>query len=158
LRSKRNQRQVHLVQVLVEQDRDLQQRPCREPRHTHAAVSLQAKQCAQALLPAARRAQLDQEVRDLGAGVPQPVRRARRDVENIAGTERPSTQTDPEAELAGHALEALPLARVHVRRDEAPGPDEELGRHMICRPFAEDDRLARDRVGDSVYALPDHLI
>jgi hypothetical protein len=149
---------VYLVEVLVEEDRDLEQRSGREPRHAHTAVSLQAEQRAQAFLAAAWRAQLDQEVRDLGADVPQPVRRARRDVEDLAGAQRPPTQTDPKAELAGHALEALPLARVHVRRDEAPGPDEELGRHVICRPLTEDDRLARYRVGDSVYALPDHLI
>ena len=149
---------MHFVQVLVEEDGDLKQRPRCEPGHAHAGVSLQAEQRAQALLSAARRAQLDQEVRDLGADVPQPVCRARRDVEDIAGAQRASTQTDPEAELARHALEALPLARVHVRRDEAPGADEELGRDVICRPLPEDDRLARHRVGDSVYALPDHLI
>jgi hypothetical protein len=158
LRAEGDQRQMHFVEVLVEEDRDLQQRPCSEPRQAHAAVPLQAEQGAQPLLSAARRAQLDQEVRDLGADVPQPVRRARRDADDIAGAQRPSTQTDPEAERARHALEALPLARVHVRRHEAPGAHEELGRDVICRPLAEDDRLARYRVGDSVYALPDHLI
>jgi hypothetical protein len=40
---------------------------------------------------------------------------------------------------------------VDVRRDAAAGPHEELGRDTPRRPFAEDDALARDRIGDCVY-------
>jgi hypothetical protein len=149
---------MHLVQVLVEENGDLQERPRREPGHPHASVSLEAEQGAQPLLPPPRRAQLDQEMRGLAADVPQAVRRARRDLEHVAGAEGQSPAPDVEAQLTGDALEALPLARVHMGRDEASGPDEELGCDAVGGPVAEDDRLARYRVRDCVYAPPDHSI
>jgi hypothetical protein len=158
LHAEGDQRKMDFVQVLVEEHGNLQQGTRRAPGYVHATVALQAEQRAQAFLPAARRAQLDQKVRDRGPDVHQTVRCSRRDLEHVSGAERPPPTPDAEAELAGDTLEALPLARVHVRRNEAPGPDEELGRHAIGRPLAEDDRLARDRVGDSVYAGPDQSI
>jgi hypothetical protein len=158
LRANRDERQMHLVQVLVEENGDLQERPGCEPGDAHASVSLEAEQGAQALLPAPRRAQFDQEMRDLAADVPQAVRRARHDLEHLAGAERLLPTPDPEPQFAGHAFEALPLARVHMGRDEASGPDEELGCHAVGGPLAEDDRLARNGVRDCVYAPPDHPI
>jgi hypothetical protein len=149
---------MHLVQVLIEENGDLQERPGCEPGQAHASVSLETEQGAQPLLPPTRRAQLDQEMRDLAGDVPQAVRRARRDLEHVAGAKGQSPTPDLEAQLAGDSLEALPLARVHMGRDEASGADEEFGCHAVGGPLAEDDRLARNGVRDCVYAPPDHPI
>jgi hypothetical protein len=149
---------MHLVQVFVEEDGDLQERPGCEPGQAHAPVSLEAEQGAQALLPPPRRAQLDQEMGYPVPGVPQAVRRARRDLEHVAGAESRPPTPDPEAQLTRHTLEALPLARMHMGRDEASGPHEELGCHAVGAPLAENDRLARNGVRDCVYAAPDHSI
>jgi hypothetical protein len=149
---------VHLVQVLVEEDGDLEQRPCGEPGYAHAPISLQAEQGAKPLLAAARRAQLDPEVRNFAADVPQAVRGSRRDHDHIAAACRAALQPEAEAKLPGHALEAFPLARVDVRRHEASGPNEELASDATRRPIAEDDALPRHGVPDCVYALVDRTI
>jgi hypothetical protein len=97
-------------------------------------------------------------VRNLAADVPQAVRRPRRDDDDIAAAHRASSQPETEAKLAGHALEAFPLARVHVRRHEASGPDEELAGDTARRPVAEDDALPGDGIPDCVYACVDQSI
>ena len=149
---------MNLVEVLVEQDGDLQQRTRRESRHPHPAVPLQPEERAKSLLAASRRAQLDQEMRDLGADVPQAVHPPRRDDERVAGSQRPPSPAEPHAQLPGDTLEALKLALVDVRRHEASGPHEELCRDAGRRPLAEDDALTRDWIPDCVYAGVDHLI
>jgi hypothetical protein len=149
---------MNFVEILVEEHCDLQQRSRREPRHSHAAISLQPEERAQPLLTAARRAQLDQEMGDRGADVLQPMRRARRDLEHVARPEHPATAADAELQLARDPLEPLPLAPVDVRGHEAPGADEELGRDAGGRAPAKDDRLAGHGVRDAVYAVLDHMI
>jgi hypothetical protein len=152
LDAKRRERQVHLVEVLVEEDGDLEQRACTEPGYSDAPVGLQAEEGAQALLAAARRAQLDQEVSGGRAGVPEAMRRPGRHDDGLAGPEPPDAATEPEAELPRDPGEPFPLGRVHVRRDEAARTDEELAADDVRRSHAEDDRLAGDRVGDGVVA------
>ena len=158
LELERNHRKVHLVEVLVEEDRDLEQGSRGEPRHPHASVPLQAKECTKPLFAESRRSELDQEVRDPWADVPQAVRRAGRHDESLAGTQRPPLAAEPEAELPAHSFEALPLVRVDVRRDIAPRADEELSGDTLRRAYAEDDALTRHRIDDCVYALADRLI
>jgi hypothetical protein len=158
LQPERNHGQMHLVQVLVEQDGDLEQRACGEPRHPHAPVSLQPEERAEPLLAATRRAERDQEMRSRVTDVPQAVRRSRRHDDDVAAADRQRAQSDPKAERARDTLEALPLARVDVRRHEASGPDEELGGHMRVGSVAEDDPLARDGILDRVYAVVDRSI
>src|SRR5438105_15523296 len=97
-------------------------------------------------------------MRDLAAGVSQAVRRAGRNDDDVARTHHAQVPAEAEAHLSGYPLEPLPLARVRVRRDEAPGPDKELSADATGRPLAKDDALPRHRVGDCVYALLDHLI
>src|SRR6266545_3264693 len=158
LHPKRHEGEVHLVQVLVEENRDLKQRPRGEPRQAHAAVPLQAEEDAQPFLAAARWTELDQVVRLVGAGVREAVRHPRRDDEDAPGPERPAPSPDAEAQLAGDTLEALPLARVDVRRHEATRTDEELAGDASGRPPVEDDALAAHGILDRVYHLLDHLI
>src|SRR4029078_9628774 len=63
---------------------------------------------------------LAHEVRDLVTGVPELVRRARRRREALAGACDELLAADAEADRAAEDLEALLLARMHVRRgDEA---------------------------------------
>jgi hypothetical protein len=149
---------VHLVQVLVEEDGDLEERPRCEPRNAHATVALEAEERAKSFLAPSRRTERDQEVREVRPGVPEPVRRPRRHDEDVAGAQGAGSAPDPEAKLPEDALEALPLARVHMRRDESSGADEELAGDAPCRPLAEDDALAGHRVPDRVYAFVDRLI
>jgi hypothetical protein len=149
---------VHLVEVLVEQNRDLEQGPCGGARHPNAAVPLQPEERAQAFLAAAGRAERDQRVRDAGADVRETVARPGRDDQDVARPKDAAPPADPEAQFAGDALEALPLARVHVRRHVAAGADEELRRDALRRALAEDDQLARDGIRDGVYASVDRPI
>jgi hypothetical protein len=124
----------------------------------HSTVTLQTEQRPQPFLAAARRAEFDQCVRDVPTCIPQSVGRSRRDDQNVARAQRAPPEPEPEAKLTRHALEPFPLARVHVSRDEAARFDEQLARHAIARPFAEDDALSADRVVDLVYALVDRSI
>jgi hypothetical protein len=149
---------VYLVQVVVEQDGDLEERPRGEPGYAHTPISLQAEEGAKALFAAARGAELDQEVRNVAADVPQAVRRPRRDDHDIAAARCAPSQAETEAKFAGYALEAFPLARVHVWRHEASWADEEVAGDPARRPIAEDDALPRDGIPDCVYALVDRSI
>ena len=142
------QRQVNLVQVFVEEHRDLEQRACPEPRHPHAAVALQAEESAQAVLAATRGSQLDQGVSLFTAGVPKAVCRARRNDEDVARTQRADAPPDAKGELAANALEPLPLAAVDVHGDEAAAAHDELPGHTRPRPLVKDDVLSRDGIGD----------
>jgi hypothetical protein len=151
LHTERNVGEVDLIQVLLEENADLQQRPRREPCHSHKAISLKSEERAEALLAAARRVELDPEVRDTRADVSEAVWRSRLNDQDVAGAEGEPSQPEPEAQFAGHTLEPLPLASVDVRWDEAAGPHEEVGRDTPRRALAEDDALARDRVGDCIY-------
>jgi hypothetical protein len=149
---------VHLVEVLVEEDGDLQQRARAEPRHAHAAVSLEAEERPEPFLAAPRRAELDEEVRDLPLDVPEPVRRPRPHDEHLPGAQDAPPQSEAEAKPARDALETLPLARVHVHRHESTGPDEQLAGHACGRTPAEDDVLTRHGIRDHVYHGLDRLI
>jgi hypothetical protein len=149
---------VHLVEVLVEEHGDLKERARQAALpDPHPAVPLQAEEDAKALLAPPRRPQLDQEVRDARPSVLQAVRGARRDDEALAGMERPALTADPEAEAAGDALEALPLAGVNMRLHEAARADEELAGDAIGGPHPEDDALAGDRIMNGVRCV-DRLI
>jgi hypothetical protein len=149
---------MHLVEVLVEEHCDLEEWPRGETRDAHAAVALQAEERAQTFLAPTRRAQLDQKVGDVGAEVPEAVPSSRRNDDLFARADSAAAETNPEAKLARHALEALPLARVNMRWDEATGADEELGGDPAFRPVAEDDALPRNGIRDRVYAWVEHLI
>ena len=87
LHAEGDEREVNLVQVLLEEDADLQQRARREPRHTHAAISLESEERTEALLAAARRSELDSKVRDAWADVPEAVWRPWWNDENVTGTQ-----------------------------------------------------------------------
>jgi hypothetical protein len=67
-------------------------------------------------------------------------------------------EADTEPQLARNALEALPLARVHVRRHESARPDEKLGGDAARRPFAEDDALTRHGIRDRIYHETERMI
>jgi hypothetical protein len=142
---------VHLVEVLVEEDGDLEQRSGTEPRDSHAAVALQAEERPQALLAAARRAERNLEMRLCGAGIREGVHRSRRNDEDLARPQAAPVRADAEPQLARNAFEALPLACVHVRRHEPARPDEQLACDTTRCPFAEDDALARHGIRDRVY-------
>jgi hypothetical protein len=149
---------MNLVQVLLEEHGDLKHRTRREPGDVHTAVSLEAEERAEPFFAASRRGELDQKVRDLAAGIPQTVRSAGRDLEELARAQGQPVPPQTEAKVAGHTLEPLRLASMDVRRYETAGPDEELGRHTARRSFAENDALPRHRIADCVYALVDHSI
>ncbi len=149
---------MHLVQVLVEENRHLKQWPGREPGHANPAVPLQPEERAQALLAAAWGSELDQEVRDGWPDVPEAVRRGRLYDDDVAGPDRSLLKSDPEAQRPRDPLESLPLAPVDMHGDEAAGPDEQFSGDTIGRPLAEDDGLPRHGVRDDVYAVADHLI
>jgi hypothetical protein len=142
---------MDLVEVLVEEHGDLQDGP-RDPEsgEPQAPVSLQAEQRAQSFLAAQRRRQLDEEVRHLVPGVPEPVRRARRNHDCVAGTERPPPPSEPEAKRSRDTLEALELSAVNVHRHESAGPDEQLPGHAIAGQPAEHDPLPTHRILDRI--------
>ena len=142
---------MHLVEVLVEEHGDLEQRPRSELRDAHPAVTLQAEERPEALLAAARRAERDQEMRLCGAGVREGVNRSRRNDEDVAWPKAAPAQADQEPQFPRDALEALPLAGMHVGRHESTRADEELRGDMPSRPFAEDDVLARHGIRDRIY-------
>jgi hypothetical protein len=97
---------VHLVEVLVEEDGDLEQRSGAAPRHANPTVALEAEERPQALLAAPRRTELDQEVRDVALGVHEAVSDARRHDEDLTGSEN----APPQAVLADSPLaELLPV-------------------------------------------------
>src|SRR5204862_3262483 len=92
-------------------------------------------------------AHLADEVGLLLAGVPELVRRAGRDGDALAGAGDELLVADPEADAAAEDLEALLLARVHVRgRDEAvrlhEGLDHDGLAVRLAPPLPEDDALA----------------
>ena len=141
---------MDLVQILVEEDGYLEQRPRPEAADAYPPVPLQPEQCSQPLLAAPRRAQLDEEPCGCGATVPEAVDRPRRNDQDVTGAERAAAQADAKAELARCTLEAFPLARVHVRRDEPIRLNEQLARDAAVRPLAKDDRLTRHGIRDCV--------
>jgi hypothetical protein len=145
--------EVHLVEVLVEEHRDLEERARAEPGDVNAAVLLQPEQCPQTFFAAARRAEFDLEMRDVRSWVPEPVRSTGRYDHDLACPGEASFSAEPELQQAGDAFEAFPLARVDVTGHEAAGPDEKLAGHATRAALAEDDALARDRVADDVYAF-----
>jgi hypothetical protein len=149
---------VHLVEVLVEEDGDLEQRPGTEPRDAYASVALQAEERPETLLAAPRRAELDREVRLVVAGVRERVHGSGRDDEERATPQAAPAEAHAEPQLARDPLEALPLIRVHVRWHVSAGPDEQLGADPARRPFAEDDALARYGIRDRIYHEAEQLI
>ena len=108
------------------------------------------------------RAHLADEVGLFLAGVPELVRRAGRDGQPLAGAGDELLPADPEADAAAEDLEALLLARVHVRGgDEAVRLHEGLDHDGLAVRLAarlpEDDALAGDGVLDGV-SCADHLV
>ena len=106
------------------------------------------------------RPDLADEVSDFVAGVPELVRRARGHREALARAGDELLPADSEADRAAEHLEALLLARMHVRRgDEAVRLDVGLdhdGRAVrLAARLPEDDALAGDRVLDRI-SCADH--
>jgi len=149
---------MNLVEVLVEEHGDLKERAGREPGHANTAVALQTEECAKTLLASSRRTELNEEMSGLAADVSQAVGRPGRDDDHVSLTGHAPDPAQPEAELAGYALESFPLLGVHVCRHEPAGPHEQLAADAAGRPLAEDDRLPAHGIRDSVYAWLDHSI
>jgi hypothetical protein len=95
------------------------------------------------------------------AGVPEPVRRTRLDRDHCARPRDQLALSRPQAELALEHLEALGLARMHVRRgDEPVGANDRLDEHRsaagLLRGAVEDEHLAGHRVLEPV-SLANHV-
>ena len=147
----RHEGKVDLVEVLVEQDGHLEHGARdAESGETQTCVPLQAEQRAQPFLAAEGRGQLDEEVRGLAADVPEAVRRARRNGDCVAGTERYLLSPEPEPERSRDALEPLQLMGVDVHGHVSAGSDEQIAGDALTRAPPKDDPLPGDRFLDRV--------
>src|SRR6185437_12886958 len=132
----------------------------RHPLAIRAAVRCEVEHRLDQRLELQRGPDLTDEVRDLVAGIPELVRRARGHRKALAGSGDELLPADPEPDGAAEHLEALLLARVHMRRgDEAVRLDVGLdhdGRSVrLAARLPENNALAGDRVLDRI-SCADH--